>query len=175
MRLYLRWSGVCETGAGQTSFDNQWISDRYKRNAPASYHLPKTFSEFPHTAIWDDLDRESKTLAIRDIATEEQLAEIAASSGVTMSHDISRRLVYIGGHAEKPVSEIQGRLNVLLAIKKLSTRRVQIEHVLYAEDYVGRNATDLTAETRYLANIDRVRVRSLENSYKTLYQEGVSI
>lgn len=69
--------------------------------------------------------------------------------------------------------------------QKLSTRRVQIEHVLYTEDYVEKNAPDFTAETRYLANIDqklvsstlfdRVRVRNLENSYKTLYREGVSI
>ncbi|GAB1310166.1 hypothetical protein MFIFM68171_00376 [Madurella fahalii] len=172
-------------GAINTSFDNQWISDGHEHNTPASYRLPKMFSEFLHTAIWDNLDRDTKTLTIRDIATEEELAEIAEKSSITMSYDLSRRLVYIGGHAEKPVREVQEKLKVLLDIKKLSTRRVRIEHVLYAEDYVERNAPDFMAETRYLANIDpklasstlfdRARVRNLENAYKALYREGVSI
>lgn len=65
------------------------------------------------------------------------------------------------------------------------SRRAQIEHVLYAEDYVEKKAADFKAETRYVANIDpklaastlfdRARARDLKESYMTLYREAVSI
>ncbi|KAK0734901.1 hypothetical protein B0T26DRAFT_845453 [Lasiosphaeria miniovina] len=150
--------------------------------------FPERFSQFSHKAIWDKLDSEqdhfgTEPLTIHDIVTETGFRQLESDTGAMISFTPSGALIYLGANNQESIDEIQQRLDVLLELKK--TTQPQPEHLLFAEDYVEKKLPELTADTRYMVNIepklasttllDRLKVQDLQGNYKKLYEEGCSI
>ncbi|KAL2016941.1 hypothetical protein VTK56DRAFT_2817 [Thermocarpiscus australiensis] len=180
-------------GSLKPSVDTEWISyDLHGHVSTAvlsptqkAYCLPKHFSQFSHTEIWDDLEKHNEPFTLWDIVSNNQLAQIGKDTDVTISCNLSGKLVYIGGNNEESIQTTVGKLKVMLAIKKMSASRLRIKHLAYTEGYSDNASGDFKADIRYLANIDpelvsstlldRLTVQNLGISYQKLFQEGASI
>ncbi|KAK4136680.1 hypothetical protein BT67DRAFT_454463 [Trichocladium antarcticum] len=191
--IHNNYDGIFDTNDTlRESVDDEWIATKHRTfsaeegtEADGIHCLPDAFSNFSHTAIWDDLDKNNETFALPDIVTGSQLSQIDNDTGATLSYDLSCRLIYIGANDKDALRKAQEKLKVMLVIKKISAIRSLAEHLMYAEDYANRGSADFTADIRYLANIDPKLVsstlldglveRNLEASYQAIYREGASI
>ncbi|KAK4238014.1 hypothetical protein C8A03DRAFT_15480 [Achaetomium macrosporum] len=173
-------------------FDNEWFNDGLTENGSddglgesEEYCRPNDLSGYPCVGVWDDLDKNSEPYLVRDIVTVPELQKLKKETGVEFSVELRGKLVHIGGYGEEAVREAREKLKVMLTIKKLFSARPWAEHLLYAEGYVEPGPDELTADIRYLTNIDpklasstlldRLTVYNLGGSYQRLYREAASI
>ncbi|KAK0703161.1 hypothetical protein B0T26DRAFT_791920 [Lasiosphaeria miniovina] len=179
-------------GVLQENFETDLISLVHTSGTEAealkALAFPERLSQFSHKAIWDKLDFEqdhfgTEPLIIHHIVTETGFRQLESDTGAMISFAPSGALVYLGANNQESIDEIQQRLNVLLKLKK--TAQPQPEHLLFAEDYVEKKLPELTADARYMVNIepklasttllDRLEVQDLQGIYTKLYEEGCSI
>ncbi|KAH6853483.1 hypothetical protein B0I37DRAFT_420357 [Chaetomium sp. MPI-CAGE-AT-0009] len=176
-------------GTLQSSFENEWFS----QDAPSSdvgevsemYCRSSALAEYPCVELWDDLDKGNEPYACWEIMTRHQAMLVQGELGVKLSPSLAGRLVYIAGHKKEPIDEAKERLRVMLTSRKLLSPPPRADHIVYAEDSLSPVAPGLTADIRYLANIDprlasstlidRLMVENLADSYAILYREASSI
>ncbi|KAK3300103.1 uncharacterized protein B0H64DRAFT_448155 [Chaetomium fimeti] len=173
-------------GTLQSSFDNEWFSqDTTSSNigeVGESYCRPRALAEYPYVELWDDLDKGKQPYTYWEIVSRYQAALMENTLGIKLSAALVGKLVYVAGHRKESVDEAMERLRIMLTTRKLLPR---VDHIVYAEDSLSPVAPGLTADIRYLANIDprlasstlidRLVVDMLVKSYETLYREASSI
>ncbi|KAH6651034.1 hypothetical protein F5144DRAFT_638559 [Chaetomium tenue] len=176
-------------GSLKPSFENEWFT----QDDPSSdvgkvdeqYCRPKALDKYPCVELWDDLDEGNEPYSYWEIIHTTQAMALASELGIELSPTLAGRLVFIGGHKKQSIGEAMERLRVMLSARKLLSPPPRADHVVYAEDSRSPVTPGLTADIRYLANIDprlacstlidRLLVANLADSYEILYRESSSI
>ncbi|KAK3394610.1 hypothetical protein B0H63DRAFT_444743 [Podospora didyma] len=169
--------------------DNELIEDEntYTTSTKAgqleSLAFPTSISTFTHTAVWTKLEQDTSGLTIHDLINKNDLAQLQKDTNVVMCSDHAETMIYLGGDDESSIENATQKLEILLAGKKLSSSKT--EHILYSGAYVETGDYDITADTRYLYNIepklftstllDRSKFDDLEEAYRRICQGGSSI
>ena len=122
-------------------------------NARLDLEYPDIFKAFPYKTIWARMEKEQEG-EIRSLLPK--IREFMAENGVTISHDLAGRKVYIGSHFEERLQTTVAKLEVLLYLKKTGIYSERLTgHILYEEGYKDPQVPDFYVETRYVANVDR--------------------
>ncbi len=121
--------------------------------ARLDFEYPDIFNAFPHKTIWTRMEEE-QIGEIRSLLPK--IREFMAENGVTISHDLAGRKVYIGSHTKERLQTTVAKLEVLFYLKKTGIYSERSTgHILYEEGYKDTQVPDFYVDTRYMANVDR--------------------
>jgi hypothetical protein len=76
------------------------------------FSCPPDFLQYPFIRTWASLDRAKIT--VHSLLSASRLQDLAQLCGVRMSHDLTGKVVYIGGFAQASVDDAAQRLDTIL-------------------------------------------------------------